>query len=107
MRYPWILGAAIMMAAAASPAGAETLKVSNEFLTATYDQASGKLSLTAAGADKPFATDSSLADAKAPARMVDVKAGPLGASKVIEFSTACIVFQDENQICIRLQSLLP
>jgi hypothetical protein len=69
-----------MAAAAAGSSGAETLKVSNEFITAAYDTASGKLTLTAAGADKPFATDIALSQPGGEADLVDFK-----TRKAIEF----------------------
>ena len=72
MRMTWFAGVAIMTAMLAGSAGAETLKVSNEFLTASYDTASGKLALTAAGAAAPFVKDAALSQTGGKARLVDV-----------------------------------
>ncbi len=75
---------AIMTAMLAGSAGAETLKVSNEFLTASYDTASGKLTLTAAGATAAFAKDAALSQAGGKAKLVDVTDKAFGQCKGIE-----------------------
>ena len=73
-----------MTAMLSGSAGAETLTVSSEFLTAAYDAASGKLTLTAAGAAGAFGTDVSLSQAGGKGRLVDVADKTFGACKGIE-----------------------
>jgi len=77
-----------MTAMFAGSAGAQTLAVSNEFVTASYDTASGKLTLTAAGAPKAFVTDVSLSQAGGKARVVDLTDKTFGACKGIEVACA-------------------
>jgi len=88
MRMTWFAGVAIMTALLAGSAGAETLKVSNEFLTASYDTASGKLALTAAGAAAPFVKDAALSQTGGKARLVDVTDKAFGQCKAIEVAYA-------------------
>jgi len=76
-----------MMAAATGSAGAESPAVFNEFISASYDPTAGVLTLSAAGADKPFAT-ASLSQAGGKARLADVADNAFGACKAIEIAYA-------------------
>lgn len=77
-----------MTAMLSGSAGAASLTVSNEFVTAAYDTASGKVTLTAAGASGAFVTDASLSQAGGTGRVVDVADKTFGACKGIEVSYA-------------------
>jgi len=88
MRMTWFAGVASLTALLAGSAGAQTLKVSNEFLTASYDTASCKLTLTAAGAPAPFAKDAALSQAGGKAKLVDVTDKAFGQCKAIEITYA-------------------
>ena len=88
MRMTWFVGVAIMTAMLAGSAGAETLKVSNEFLSASYDMASGKLTLRAAGASVPFVKDVALSQAGGKARIIDGGNKIYGQCKTIEITYA-------------------
>lgn len=88
MRMTWYVGVAIMMAMLAGSAGAETLKVSNEFLTASYDTSSGRLTLTAARAPGAFVTDAALSQAGGKAKIIDVADKTFGLCKGIEITYA-------------------
>jgi len=70
MRMTWFVGVAIMTTVAGC-AGGETLTVSNKYLAATYDKASGKLTLTAAGASAPFVKDATLSQSVGKAKIID------------------------------------
>ena len=84
MRMTWCAGVAIMTAMLAGSASAETLKVSNEFLTASYDSHAGTMTLTAAGTDKPFASSIALSQAGGNAKVTEVADKTFGKCKAIE-----------------------